>query len=137
MPLSNALQILIGENYQSFLLTIQCNSVAIYSHSDGRFRIFDSHAQDSFGLLHPQGTSIPYLPVYNTRPCIIRTPIFKRLCRKELLINFKEMPHNKQIQEKILCYNSSITNNENVRFIKANRCNSTLQEGLGISGRSR
>ena len=43
MPLGNALQILIGENYQSFLLTIQCNSVAIYSHSDG-FRIFDFDA---------------------------------------------------------------------------------------------
>ena len=28
MPLGYALQILIGENYQSFLLTIQCNSVA-------------------------------------------------------------------------------------------------------------
>ena len=53
MPLGNALQILIGENYQSFLLTIQCNSVVIYSHSDGRFRTFDSHARDSFGLPHP------------------------------------------------------------------------------------
>ena len=58
MPLDNPLQILIGDNYQSFLLTIQCNSVAIYSHSDGRFRIFDSHARDSFGLPHPQGTSV-------------------------------------------------------------------------------
>ena len=58
MPLGTALQILIGENYQSFLLTIQCNSVAIYSHSDSRFRIFDSHARDSFGLQHPQGTSV-------------------------------------------------------------------------------
>ena len=38
MLLDNPLQILIGENYQSFLLTIQCNSVAIYSHSDGRFK---------------------------------------------------------------------------------------------------
>ena len=43
MPLGNVLQILIAENYQLFLLTIQCISVAIYySHSDGRFRIFDS-----------------------------------------------------------------------------------------------
>jgi len=30
MPLGNALQILFGENTQSFLLTIQCNKVAIY-----------------------------------------------------------------------------------------------------------
>ena len=47
MPLGNALQILIAENYQSFILTIQCNTVAIYCYGDGRFRIFDSHARNS------------------------------------------------------------------------------------------
>ena len=42
MPLGNALQILFGENYQSFLLTIQGNRVAIYCYGNGRFRIFNS-----------------------------------------------------------------------------------------------
>jgi len=47
MPLGNTLQILFGENSQSFLFTIYC-------YGDGRFRIFDSHARNSFK--HPQGT---------------------------------------------------------------------------------
>ena len=58
MPLGNALQILIGENYQLFLLTVQSSTVAIYCFGDGRFRIFDSHARNSSGLPHPQGTCV-------------------------------------------------------------------------------
>ena len=58
MFLGNALQILFGENSQSFLLNIQCNTVAIYCYGDGRFRIFDSHARNSSDLLHPQGTCL-------------------------------------------------------------------------------
>ena len=58
MPLGSALQILIGENYQLFLLTVQCSTVAIYCYGDGRFRIFDSHACNSSGLPHPQGTCV-------------------------------------------------------------------------------
>ena len=46
MPLGNALQILFGENYQSFLLTIQGNTVGIYCYGDGRFRIFNSAELD-------------------------------------------------------------------------------------------
>lgn len=34
MPLGNALQILIGENYHCFLLTIRCNTVAVYCYGD-------------------------------------------------------------------------------------------------------
>ena len=58
MPLGNALQILIEEHYQSFLFTIQCNTVALYCDGDGRFRIFDSHACNSYGFPHPQGTCV-------------------------------------------------------------------------------
>ena len=58
MPLGNALQILIEEHYQSFLFTIQCNTVALYYDGDGRFRIFDSHACNSYGFPHPQGTCV-------------------------------------------------------------------------------
>jgi len=53
MPLGNALQILFGENYQTFILTIQCNTVAIYCYGDGILRIFDSHAHNSSGLPYP------------------------------------------------------------------------------------
>lgn len=58
MPLGNALQILIGQNYHSFLLTVHCSTVAIYCYGDGRFRIFDSHARNSSGFPHPQGTCV-------------------------------------------------------------------------------
>lgn len=58
MPLGNALQILIGENYHCFLLTIRCNTVAVYCYGDGRFRIFDSHARNTYGFPDPQGSCI-------------------------------------------------------------------------------
>lgn len=56
--LDSALQTLIGETYNSFLLTIECNTVAIYHTLDGTFKVFDSHARDSFGMAHPQGTCV-------------------------------------------------------------------------------
>ena len=58
MPLGNALQILMGENYQSFLFTIQCNTVALYCDVDGRFRIFDSHARNSYGFTNHEGICV-------------------------------------------------------------------------------
>ena len=58
MPLRNALQILSGENTRSFLLTIQCNTEAIYCYGVGRLRIFDSRARNLSGLPHPQGTCV-------------------------------------------------------------------------------
>ena len=51
-------QTLIGETYNSFLLTIECNTVAIHHTLDGTFKVFDSHARDSFGMAHPQGTCV-------------------------------------------------------------------------------
>ncbi|XP_015764283.1 PREDICTED: uncharacterized protein LOC107343234 [Acropora digitifera] len=58
MPLENAIQALIGQSYHSFLLTILSTTVAIYCTADGKFKIFDSHARDSFGIPHPQGTCV-------------------------------------------------------------------------------
>ena len=46
MPLENAIQALLRQNYNSFLLTILSTTVAIYCISDGKFKIFDSHARD-------------------------------------------------------------------------------------------
>ena len=58
MPLDCALQCLVQESYNSFLLTIGSNTVAIYSIPNGSLKIFDSHARDSFGMPHPQGTCV-------------------------------------------------------------------------------
>lgn len=58
VPFGNAIQILMAQAYQMFLMTIQCNTVAIYSTSNMQFEIFDSHSRDPFGLPHPQGTCV-------------------------------------------------------------------------------
>ncbi|XP_044166861.1 uncharacterized protein LOC122950914 [Acropora millepora] len=57
-PLENAIQALIGQSYDSFLLTILSTTIAIYCTANGKFKIFDSHARDSFGIPHPQGTCV-------------------------------------------------------------------------------
>ena len=45
----------------------------------------------------------------------------QQCCRRELSINFKEtLQLDTKYKKKILCYNSSITNTENVKFKKAN-----------------
>ena len=58
MSLINAFEYLIRENYNSFILTIGCITVSIYVTTNGTFKIFDSHAKDSFGMSHPQGTCV-------------------------------------------------------------------------------
>ena len=58
MPLENAMQALLRENYNSFLLTILSTTVAIYCATDGKFKIFDSHARDSLGMPHPRGICV-------------------------------------------------------------------------------
>ena len=45
-------------NYTYALLTISCNTVAIFKMADGSFRIFDSHARDLFGASSPFGKCI-------------------------------------------------------------------------------
>ena len=58
MSFANAMQALLGQNYNSFLLTILSTSVGFYSNGDGKFKIFDSHGRDSYGMPHPQGTCV-------------------------------------------------------------------------------
>ena len=58
MPLVDALLTLVRQNYQSFLLTIECSTVSMYCTPDGKFKIFDSHARDAFGMPHSQGTCV-------------------------------------------------------------------------------
>ena len=58
MPLYCALQTLIQVGYISFLLTIGCSTVAIYTTSNDVLKIFDSHARDSFGMADACGTCV-------------------------------------------------------------------------------
>ena len=58
MPLVDALLTLVRQNYQSFLLTIDCSTVSMYCIPGGKFKIFDSHARDAFGMPHSQGTCV-------------------------------------------------------------------------------
>ena len=58
MSFANAMQALLGQNYNSFLLTILSTTVGFYYNDDGKFKIFDSHGRDSYGMPHPQGTCV-------------------------------------------------------------------------------
>ena len=53
MSFANAMQALLGQNYNSFLLTILSTTVGFYCNDDGKFKIFDSHGRDSYGMPHP------------------------------------------------------------------------------------
>ena len=58
MSFADAMQALLGQNYNSFLLTILSTTVGFYCNGDGKFKIFDSHGRDSYGMPHPQGTCV-------------------------------------------------------------------------------
>ncbi|CAB3979506.1 ATP-dependent DNA helicase PIF1 [Paramuricea clavata] len=49
---------LFMENYQHCMLTIGCNTVAIFKTSEGTFKVFDSHSRDLYGIPHPFGKCI-------------------------------------------------------------------------------
>ena len=55
---ANAMQALPGQNYNSFLLTILSTTVGFYCNGEGKFKIFDSHGRDLYGMPHPQGTCV-------------------------------------------------------------------------------
>ena len=52
MSFANAMQALLGQNYNSFLLTITSTRVGFYC-SDSKSEIFDSQSRDSYGMPHP------------------------------------------------------------------------------------
>ena len=59
--IENALNNLFTEthlNYQHCMLTIGCNTVAIFKTSEGTFKVFDSHSRDLYGIPHPFGKCI-------------------------------------------------------------------------------
>ncbi|XP_078375420.1 uncharacterized protein LOC144658810 [Oculina patagonica] len=58
LPLIEAFDLLIGENFKSFILTITICTVAILITRDGKFKVFDSHSRDSEGMFDPCGTCV-------------------------------------------------------------------------------
>ena len=49
---------MLGQNYNSFLLTILSTTVGFYCNGEGKFKIFGSHGRDSYGIPHTQGTCV-------------------------------------------------------------------------------
>ncbi len=45
-------------NYRCCLLTIDCNTVAIFKTAEENFKIFDPHSRDSYGMPHPSGKCV-------------------------------------------------------------------------------
>ena len=58
MSFDSALEQLQQQAFDSFLLTIEYNTVSIITESNGVIKVFDSHARDSFGMPHPHGTCV-------------------------------------------------------------------------------
>jgi hypothetical protein len=50
--------LLLAENYNALILTIDNNAVGIYCTNDGNYTISDSHSRDIYGRSHPQGTCV-------------------------------------------------------------------------------
>jgi len=46
MALERAFELLISENYTSFILTVGCIAVGIHCTDNGKLKVFDSHAQN-------------------------------------------------------------------------------------------
>ena len=57
MSFANVMQALLGQDYNSFLLTIPSARVGFYC-SDGKLKILDSQGRDSYGMPHPQGNCV-------------------------------------------------------------------------------
>ncbi len=90
MSLNSALERLQQEMFSLFLLTVEYNTVSIFTDSNGLWKVFDSHARDSFGMPHPHGTcvllefdSISYLTGY-----------FKQLYRPGAIFEIKGVKVN-------------------------------------------
>ena len=58
LPLIEAFELLLRDNFTSFILTITTCTVAILVKSSGTFKVFDSHSRDSEGMFDPCGTCV-------------------------------------------------------------------------------
>ena len=58
VPLIEAFELLIRDDFASFILTITSFTVAILLKSNGIFKVFDSHSRDFQGMFDPCGTCV-------------------------------------------------------------------------------
>ena len=58
LPLIEAFELLLRENFTSFILTITACTVSILAKSKGTFKLFDSHSRDSEGMFDPCRTCV-------------------------------------------------------------------------------
>ena len=58
VPLIEAFELLLRDDFTSFILTITSSTVAILVKSNGIFKVFDSHSRDSQGMFDPCGTCV-------------------------------------------------------------------------------
>ena len=58
VPLIVAFELLLRDDFTSFMPTITTCTVAILVKSNGSFKVFDSHSRDSQGMFDPCGTCV-------------------------------------------------------------------------------
>jgi len=58
LPLIEAFELLLMENFVFFILTITNSTVSILVKSNGTFKVFDSHSRNSAGMFDPCGTCV-------------------------------------------------------------------------------
>ena len=75
----------LQQSYDSFLVTIGCNTVSVYFMSNGSLKVYDSHPTDSFGMAHPHGTCV-LLEVTSVHHL---TEYFKTCYRGDVLLELK------------------------------------------------
>ena len=96
---ANAMQAFLGKNYNSFLLTILSTTVGFYCNGYGKFKIFDYHGRDSYGMSHPQGTCV--LLEVNTLNELIK--IFKVFIKIQMFYQPIGINHLVLQENKIFC----------------------------------
>ena len=57
-PLIEAFELLLRDNFKSFILTITICTVGILVKCNGTFKVFDSHSRDSEGMFDPCGNCV-------------------------------------------------------------------------------
>ncbi len=86
-----AFENLMQQGYNSFLLTIGCNTVSVYT-TDGLLKVFDSHARNSSGMVDRSGTCV----LLEVNSIINLVEYFKTSHRTDVLYELKGVQINVQ-----------------------------------------
>jgi hypothetical protein len=117
MPIDSAFEQLWQEAFNSLLLTIEHNTVSIFTDSNGLLKVFDSHARDSFGMPHPHGTWV--LLEFDSISNL--TEYFKFIYRFGAIFEVRgvailNIGHNKQLENSNETVTDSSTTNNDINF---------------------